>query len=141
MARGNADHEQMENGRRDLRARAAAEQTGDGWIEKGRKTHERDEELERRDRREMEHLNKRYELLVKEALRRFGEWDVGDPVVWKLLHVVVAQNDLSAAYLASQEVDTDEGDRMVDAALAERREAIEALRQARSEDEETNEYD
>jgi hypothetical protein len=112
-------------------------------LKKGERRMSDDEELERRDRRER--LNKHYDVLVKEALSRFGQWDVADPVVWKLLHVVKAQNQLSAAYLAHATGEGPESmedlDRMVDAALAERREAIEALRQARSEDEETNEYD
>jgi hypothetical protein len=89
-----------------------------------------------RDRR-IERLNKSYDLLVKEALSRFGRWDVADPVVWALLHVVVAQNDLSAAYAADATRGGDyDGPRMIDDAIAERREAIEALRQAWSFDEE-----
>jgi hypothetical protein len=100
---------------------------------------------QRRSRRELtglkkgeRHMSDEYALLVKEALRRFGEWDVADPVVWELLHVVVAQNNLAAAYGADA-TGRREAHRMIDAALAERREAIEALRQAMLEDEETNE--
>jgi hypothetical protein len=91
-----------------------------------------DEELDRR----IEHQNERYAFLIEEALRHFGQWDVFDPVVWAILRVVQAQNDLATAYLATA---TGAGpERMVDAALAERRAAIEALRQAIIEDEETS---
>jgi hypothetical protein len=106
--------------------RSRRELTG---LKKGERRMSDDEEFDRR----VERKNKLYDLLVKEALRRFGEWDVFDPVVWALLHVVVAQNNLAAAYAADA---SGEAGMDIDTALAERREAIEALQQAWSVDEE-----
>jgi hypothetical protein len=68
-----------------------------------------------------------YEFMVEDAKRYFGQWDMCDPVAWAILRVVQAQNDLAHAI----GVDVDHGaKRMVEAAIAERREAIDALRQA-----------
>jgi len=39
----------------------------------------------------------RYNFMVEDAKRHFGEWDYCDPVVWAILRVVQAQNDLSHA--------------------------------------------
>ena len=38
-----------------------------------------------------------FETVVEDAKRHFGQWDICDPVVWALLGVVQAQNDLAAA--------------------------------------------
>jgi hypothetical protein len=53
---------------------------------------------------------------------------MADPVVWAILRVVQAQNDL--AHAINQVVDHDAPKRMVEAALAERPEAIAALQKA-----------
>jgi hypothetical protein len=62
--------------------------------------------------------------LVRDAKRHFGLWDTGDPVVWALLRVVQAQNDLAHAI----ERDADMGaERMVEDAIGERVKAVDAL--------------
>jgi hypothetical protein len=69
----------------------------------------------------------RYNFVVEDAKRHFGEWDMCDPVVWEILRVVQAQNDLAHAI----NVDACYGAKpMVEAAIAERREAIAALLRA-----------
>jgi hypothetical protein len=70
----------------------------------------------------------RYDFLVEDAKRHFGEWDWCDPVVWAIVRVVQAQNDL--AHAICEDVTHGAPKRMVEAAIAERREAIAALRQA-----------
>jgi hypothetical protein len=76
---------------------------------------------------ELKQRQKRYDFVVEDAKRHFGEWDVCDPVAWAILRVVQAQNDLAHAI----DVDVDHGaKRLVEAAIAERREAVAALRQA-----------
>jgi hypothetical protein len=75
-------------------------------------------------KREAEH----FAFVVADAKRYFGQWDSCDPVVWAIVRVVQAQNDLTNA------IDVDgtytHSPKAVEAAIAERREAIDALRQA-----------
>jgi hypothetical protein len=70
----------------------------------------------------------RYNFVVEDAKRHFGEWDMCDPVAWAIIRVVQAQNDL--AHAICEDVTHGAPKRMVEAAIAERREAIDALRQA-----------
>ena len=44
-------------------------------------------------RAELEHFN----LTVEDTKRYFGDWDAYDPVVWAILRVAAAQNDLAYA--------------------------------------------
>ena len=71
---------------------------------------------------------KLFELLVDYAKRYFGQWDIEDPVVWAILRVVEAQNDLADAigHVAGEGLD----ESPVEAAIAERLKAIAELQEA-----------
>jgi hypothetical protein len=70
----------------------------------------------------------RYNFAVEDAKRYFGEWDLCDPVVWAILRVVEAQNDLAHAINSKACYGTSK--HAVEPAIAERREAITALLKA-----------
>jgi hypothetical protein len=70
----------------------------------------------------------RYNFVVADAKRYFGKWDMCDPVIWAILRVVQAQNDLANAI--DQVVSYGVSERMIEFAIAERLEAVDALRQA-----------
>ena len=73
----------------------------------------------------------RYDFVVEDAKRYFGEWDICDPVVWAIIRLVQAQNDLAHAISeTSYAYDNNAPQRMVEAAIAERRKAIAALLRA-----------
>jgi hypothetical protein len=72
-------------------------------------------------------LAQRFDFVVKDAKRHFGQWDMCDPVVWATLRVVQAQNDFAHAI---DQVATDGvNERVVEAASKERRDAIAALQE------------
>jgi hypothetical protein len=77
---------------------------------------------------DIDRLFARFDFTIEETERHFGKWDVADPVVWAILRVVQAQNDFAHAIYAV----SDEGapQRMLEAAITERREAIAALQEA-----------
>jgi hypothetical protein len=81
---------------------------------------EMDDEL----KREQDHLY----AVVENALHGFGEWDVGDPVTWAILHVVRAQTDL--AHAIDEYANYNENKYGVEVAIEERRKAIAALQEA-----------
>jgi len=70
----------------------------------------------------------RFDFMAEDARRHFGQWDVGDPVAWAILRVVQAQNDF--AHAIDQAVAYGVNERVVEAAIKERREAIAALQEA-----------
>ena len=70
----------------------------------------------------------RFDFVVEDAKRYFGQWDMCDPVVWAILRVVKAQNNF--AHAMEQAVAYGENDGVVEAAIKERREAIAALQEA-----------
>jgi len=70
----------------------------------------------------------RFDFVVEDAKRYFGQWDMCDPVVWATLRVVQAQNDF--AHAIDQAVAYGVNERVVEAAIKERREAIAALQEA-----------
>src|SRR5262245_14650790 len=72
-------------------------------------------------------LAQRFDFEVKDAKRYFGQWDMCDPVVWATLRVVQAQNDFAHAI---DQVADGANERVVEAAIKERREAIAALQEA-----------
>jgi len=69
----------------------------------------------------------RFDFVVEDAKRYFGQWDMCDPVVWATLRVVQAQNDFAHAI---DQVADGVNERVVEAAIKERREAIAALQKA-----------
>jgi hypothetical protein len=73
-------------------------------------------------------LTERHKLATLKHLH-FGQWDALDPVVWAILRVVQAQNDLAHAI---KEVirSGDAPPQMVEDAVAERIKAIAALQEA-----------
>jgi hypothetical protein len=77
---------------------------------------------------ELKQYMDRYDFVVEDAKRYFGEWDMCDPVVWAILRVVQAQNDLANAI--NQVVSYGVSERMLEAAIAERRAAIAGLQRA-----------
>jgi hypothetical protein len=83
--------------------------------------------LSQADRDELQRQMEHYKFVVADAKRHFGQWDTCDPVVWALIAVVQAQNDLAhaidqdASYGAKQ---------MVEDAISERIKAITALMKA-----------
>jgi ADP-ribosylglycohydrolase len=83
-------------------------------------TMEMDDEL----KREFE----RFDLEVEKAKHHFGEWDACDEVVWQILRVVQAQTSFARAM--EQAVAYGEDQSAVEAAIAERIEAIAALQEA-----------
>src|SRR5262249_747959 len=70
----------------------------------------------------------RFDFVVEDAKRYFGQWDRCDPVVWAILRVVQAQNDF--AYAIDQVVNYGVNERVVEAAIKERRKAIAVLQEA-----------
>jgi hypothetical protein len=66
-----------------------------------------------------------YDFLVEDAKRYFGQWDMCDPVVWAIVRVVQAQNDL--AHAIEVDVTYTDSPKAVEAPITERREAIDAL--------------
>jgi hypothetical protein len=77
---------------------------------------------------EFERAAERFDFVVEDARRYFGQWDMCDPVVWAILRVVQAQNDF--AHAIDQVVNYGVNERMVEAAIKERRKAIAALQEA-----------
>jgi len=73
-------------------------------------------------------LAERFGFEVEDAKRYFGQWDMCDPVVWATLRVVQAQNDF--AHAIDQVATYGVNERVVEAAIKERREAIAALQKA-----------
>jgi len=73
-------------------------------------------------------LAQHFDFEVKDAKRYFGQWDMCDPVVWATLRVVQAQNDF--AHAIEQSVTDGANERVVEAAIEERRQAIAALQKA-----------
>jgi len=73
----------------------------------------------------------RFQFEVEDAKRYFGQWDMYDPVVWAILRVVQAQNDLAHAFDQFAAYGTE---RMVEQAGAERIVAIAALQKAIEEE-------
>ena len=69
----------------------------------------------------------RFNFMVEDAKRHFGQWDMCDPVVWAILRLVQAQNDFARAIdqVASYGVN----ERVVEAAIKDRRNAIAALQE------------
>jgi hypothetical protein len=76
----------------------------------------------------LKHEFDHYNFVIEDAKRYFGEWDIGDPVSWAIIRVVQAQNDL--AHAISEAASYGAPERMVEAAITERREAIAALQRA-----------
>jgi len=70
----------------------------------------------------------RFEFVVEDAKRYFGQWDMCDPVVWAILRVVQAQNDF--AHAIDQVAVYGVNERVVEAAIKERRKAIAALQRS-----------
>src|SRR5215831_7292900 len=71
---------------------------------------------------------KHVKFVVEDAKRYFGQWDMADPVVWAILRVVEAQNDLAQAIDGWVNSGLDES--LLEAAIKERRDAIAALQEA-----------
>ena len=69
----------------------------------------------------------RFNFVIEDARRYFGQWDMCDPVVWAILRVVQAQNDF--AHAIDQVVSYGVNERVVEAAIKERRKAIAALQE------------
>jgi hypothetical protein len=78
--------------------------------------------------RELKREQERFDSVVEDAKRYFGQWDMCDPVVWAILRVVQAQT--AFAHAMEQEVAYGEDERVVEAAIEERRKAIVALQEA-----------
>jgi hypothetical protein len=78
--------------------------------------------------REFKQWKERYDFEVADCRRYFGEWDLCDPVVWAILRVVQAQNDLARAIDLFADHGADA--RGIEQAIAERLKAITALQQA-----------
>jgi hypothetical protein len=77
---------------------------------------------------EIEQWLKRFEFVIEDCKRYFGQWDAYDPVSWAILRVVQAQNDFSHAMELTACYGVD--DCVVEEAIAERIKAIAALQQA-----------
>jgi hypothetical protein len=84
------------------------------------------------DLRELKREHDRFNFVVEDAKRHFGQWDMCDPVVWAILRVVQAQSDF--AYAIDQVVIYSINERIVEQTIAERREAIAALQKALEEE-------
>ena len=76
---------------------------------------------------ELERQAERFDFVVEDARRYFGQWDMCDPVVWAILRVVQAQNDF--AHAIDQVIVYGVNERVVAAAIEERRKAIAALQE------------
>jgi hypothetical protein len=72
--------------------------------------------------------SERFDFMVEDAKRYFGQWDMCDPVVWAILRVVQAQSDF--AHAINEVVNYGVSERMIEAAIEDRRQAIAALQQA-----------
>ena len=69
----------------------------------------------------------RFNFMVEDAKRHFGQWDMCDPVVWAILRLVQAQNDFVHAIDQANTYGVNE--RVVEAAIKDRRNAIAALQE------------
>ena len=69
----------------------------------------------------------RFSFMVEDAKRDFGRRDMCDPVVWAILRVVQAQNDFAHAIDQANTYGVNE--RVVEAAIKDRRNAIAALQE------------
>jgi hypothetical protein len=69
----------------------------------------------------------RFNFMVEDAKRDFAQWDMCDPVVWAILRLVQAQNDF--AHAIDQAVTYGVNERVVEAAIKDRRNAIAALQE------------
>jgi hypothetical protein len=69
-----------------------------------------------------------FDFAAEDVKRYFGQWDMYDPVVWAILRVVQAQNDF--AHAMEQVALYGVNERVVEAAIKERRGAIAALQEA-----------
>ena len=69
----------------------------------------------------------RFNFMVEGAKRDFGQWDMCDPVVWAILRLVQAQNDFVHAIDQANTYGVNE--RVVEAAIKDRRNAIAALQE------------
>ena len=78
--------------------------------------------------RALKRKQERFDFVVEDAKRYFGQWDMCDPVVWAILRVVQAQNDFADAM--DQVAAYGVNGRVVEAAIEERRKAIAALQEA-----------
>ncbi len=70
----------------------------------------------------------RYNFVMEDAKRHFGEWDAEDPVVWAILRIVQAQNDF--AHATEQVNCYGVKEHTVEDAITERRKAIADLQKA-----------
>jgi hypothetical protein len=75
----------------------------------------------------LEHQAERFNFVIEDARRYFGQWDMCDPVVWAILRVVQAQNDF--AHAIDQVVAHGVNEGVLEAAIKERRKAIAALQE------------
>jgi hypothetical protein len=73
-------------------------------------------------------MAKRYDFLVEDCKRYFGQWDECDPVSLAILRVVQAQNDFAGAIASGSD------DQVFEEAVAERIKAITALQKAIEKD-------
>jgi hypothetical protein len=69
----------------------------------------------------------RFSFMVEDAKRDFGRRDMCDPVVWAILRVVQAQNDFAHAIDQANTYGVNE--RVVEAAIKDRRNSIAALQE------------
>jgi len=69
----------------------------------------------------------RFNFMVEGAKRDFGQWDMCDPVVWAILRLVQAQTDFAHAIDQANTYGVNE--RVVEAAIKDRRNAIAALQE------------
>jgi hypothetical protein len=84
-------------------------------------------EADAQDDGDERHREERFRLAVADCKRYFGLWDQCDPVVWAILRVVQAQNDLMKAIeLTAYDMD----ERVVEYPIAECIKAIAALQKA-----------
>ena len=75
---------------------------------------------------------KHFNLEIEDAKRHFGQWDICDPVVWAIIRVVQAQNDLADAI--DQAANYGHKDSL-GPAIAERADAIAVLQKALEQEE------
>jgi hypothetical protein len=80
------------------------------------------------DDEELRAETKRFEFVVEDVKRYFGQWDMYDPVVWAILRVVEAQNDFAHAIDVAVNLGLDQS--QLEAAIEERRKAVAALQKA-----------
>ena len=69
----------------------------------------------------------RFNFMVEGAKRDFGQWDMCDPVVWAILRLVQAQTDFAHAIDQANTYGVNE--RVVEAAIKDRRNSIAALQE------------